>query len=73
MNHQEFAEKASERLEAIAETTREEELRIGHGITSMRANELMVAARLVRDLSEAATRKEARRSQGRIQPSEGPS
>ncbi len=58
MRHEKFAERVAERLESMAKTAADEELRIGHGITAMRANELRVAAHVVRDLSQVATRKE---------------
>ena len=64
MRHDEFAERAAERLEALAASLGEKDTRrVGRGsITAMRANELRVAAHVVRDLSEAATRAERRRS-----------
>ncbi len=63
MRHDEFAERAAERLEALAASLGEDKRRVGRGsITAMRANELRVAAHVVRDLSEAATRAERRRS-----------
>jgi hypothetical protein len=40
--------------------------RAGRGITAMRANELRVAAHVVRDLSEAVTREERRASIKRL-------
>lgn len=46
----------------MAEATDDEEARIGGGITTMRANEIRVAARVVRDLSQVATRKEQEKS-----------
>ena len=58
MRHEEFAERVAERLESMAEAMDDEEARIGRGITTMRANELRVAARVVCDLSQVATRKE---------------
>ena len=59
MRHEEFAERVAERLESMAEATDDEgAARIGRGITTMRANELRVAARVVCDLSQVATRKE---------------
>ena len=59
MNHEEFAEQVAQTLESMAKTTAEEEVRIGYGITAMRANELRVAAHVVRDLSQVETKKEA--------------
>ena len=73
VKHREFAEKAARRLEDLAEVTREEESRVGYGITSMRANELMVAARVVRDLSLVATREEERVPRDARDPSTGES
>jgi hypothetical protein len=58
MRHQDFAEQAARKLEDIAEAINEAELPVDRGITAMRANELRVAARVVRDLSQVATRKE---------------
>lgn len=58
MRHEEFAERVVERLEIMAEATADKELRVGCGITAMRANELRVGARVVRDLSQVTTRKE---------------
>ena len=69
MGHQEFAERAARKLEEIAEAINEDELPLGGGITAMRANELRVAACVVRDLSQVATRKE----QEKRVPLEGPS
>ena len=62
MRHQDFAEQAARKLEDIAEGINEDELPIGGGITAMRANELRVAARVVRDLSQVATQKEKEKS-----------
>ncbi len=58
MRHEEFAEQAARKLEDIAEAISEDELPIGGVITAMRANELRVAARVVRVLSQAETKKE---------------
>lgn len=58
MRHQDFAEQAARKLEDIAEAINEAELPVDRGITAMRANELRVAARVVRDFSQVATRKE---------------
>ena len=58
MRHQDFAEQAARKLEDIAEGINEDELPVGGGITAMRANELRVAARVVRDLSQVATQME---------------
>ncbi len=62
MRHQDFAEQAARKLEDIAEEINEDELPVGGGITAMRANELRVAARVVRDLSQVATQKEKEKS-----------
>ncbi len=62
MRHQDFAEQAARKLEDIAEAIKKDELPVGGGITAMRANELRVAARVVRDLSRAATQKEEDKS-----------
>ena len=58
MRHQDFAEQAARKLEGIAEAINEAQAPVGGGITAMRANELRVAARVVRDLSQVATHKE---------------
>ncbi len=58
MRHDHFAEQASKTLEELAASLEEDDPRIGRGITSMRANELRVAAHVVRGLSEAVNRKE---------------
>ena len=62
MRHQDFAEQAARKLEDIAEAINEDELPVGGSITAMRANELRVAARVVRDLSQVATQKENEKS-----------
>jgi hypothetical protein len=49
-------------LEAVAAALDEEERRIGRNPVSARANEMRVAAHMVRDASEAVTRAEERRS-----------
>lgn len=59
MQHEEFAQQAAKHLEAMAASLKEDHPGgIGDGITSMRANELRVAAHVVRALSEVATRAE---------------
>ena len=58
MRHDEFAGLAVRCLERIAAPLEEENRRVGRGIAAMRANELRVAARVVRDLSEALSREE---------------
>ncbi len=62
MRHDEFAERAARRLEEMAAPLEEEDRRAGRGMTAMRANELRVAAHVVRDLSEAVSRQEERGS-----------
>ena len=62
MRHQDFAEQAARKLEDIAEAINEDEGPVGGGITAMRANELRVAARVVRDLSQVATQEEKEKS-----------
>jgi hypothetical protein len=62
MRHDEFAERAARCLEEMAAPLEEEDRRAGRGITAMRANELLVAAHVMRDLSEAVSRKEERES-----------
>ncbi len=66
MRHDEFAERAARSLEKIAAPLEEEDRRVGRGITAVRANELRVAARVVRDLSEAVSREERSSSVGRL-------
>jgi hypothetical protein len=61
MRYDEFAELAARSLEEMAAPLEEEDRRVGYGITAMRANELRVAAHVVRDLSEAVSREEKRR------------
>jgi hypothetical protein len=60
MRHDEFAERAARCLEEIAAPLNEEVRRAGPGITAVRANELRVAAHVVRDLSAAVSREEER-------------
>ncbi len=67
MRHDEFAGLAVRYLERIAAPLDEEDRLEGRGITAVRANELRVAARVVRDLSEAVSREEERGSEaGRL-------
>lgn len=58
MRHDEFARRAAGRLESAAAAVDEEERRIGHGSVSSRANEMRVAAHMIRDMSEAVSRSE---------------
>ncbi len=62
MRHEEFAERLAGRLESVAAALEEEERRIGRGSVSARANEMRVAAHMVRDASEVVTRAEERRA-----------
>ena len=65
MNHEEFAQRAARRLEAVADRTEEETRRFGidgeASGTKARAQEMRVAAFLVREealaVSEAGTRR----------------
>ena len=66
MRHAEFAERAARRLEEMAAPLEEEDRSLGRGITAMRANELRVAAHVVRDLCEAVTREEHKSSIKRL-------
>ncbi len=70
MRHDEFADRAARCLEKIAAPLEEGDRRVGRGVTAVRANELRVAARVVRDLSEAVSRKEERGSSVRRLPVE---
>lgn len=58
MRHDEFADRAASRLEFAAAAMDEEERGIGHASVSARANEMRVAARMIRDMSEAVSRAE---------------
>lgn len=69
MRHDEFAEQAARCLEEIAAPLEEDQL-MERSITAMRANELRVAAHVVRDLSGAVSRREERRSSVRRMPIE---
>ena len=62
MRHDEFAGLAARYLERIAAPLEEGDRLEGRGITATRANELRVAAHVVRDLSEAVSREEERGS-----------
>ena len=61
MRHEEFAERAGARLEAVADRLESEGVRLGidgeAAKTKARAQELRVAALLVRDEAEAVARK----------------
>ena len=58
MRHDEFAELAARCIEEMAVPLAEEDRRLGRGITAVRANELRVAAHVVRDLSAVVSREE---------------
>jgi hypothetical protein len=62
MRHDKFAKRAAQCLEEMAAPLEEEDRRVGRGITAVRANELRVAAHMVRDLSEVVSREEGRGS-----------
>ena len=66
MRHEEFAERLAGRLESVAAALEEEERRIGRGSVSARANEMRVAAHMVRDASEVVTRAEERQAAQRL-------
>jgi hypothetical protein len=70
MRYDEFAELAARCLDEMAAPLEEEDRRVGRGITAVRANELRVAAHVVRDLSEAVSREEKRGSSVRRLPLE---
>jgi hypothetical protein len=70
MRYDEFAELAARYLEEMAAPLEEEDRRVGRGITAVRANELRVAAHVVRDLSEAVSREEKGGSSVRRPPLE---
>lgn len=60
MQHTQFAEWAAERLETVAAAVEDKERGGGHSerISSARANEMRVAAFMVRDMAQALTRAE---------------
>lgn len=58
MQHEEFAERVTERLEAVADAVEGRDRGLGHGAVSVRANEIRVAARMVRDAALTVTRAE---------------
>jgi hypothetical protein len=62
MRHDKFVERAARCLEEMAAPLEEEDRRAGRSITAVRANELRVAAHVVRDLSEVVSREEGRGS-----------
>jgi hypothetical protein len=66
MKHEEFAERAAKRLEAVADGLEKEGRRLGiHGAVSARAGEMRLAALLTREEAEAVTRAERELSAAR--------
>lgn len=63
MQHEEFAERLAGRLESVAAALEVEERGIGRG--PARANEMRVAAHMIRDASELVSRAEEREAAGR--------
>lgn len=61
MRHDEFAERVVRSLDKMAAPLEDR-----RGTSAVRANELRVAARVVRDLSEAVSREERGSSVGRL-------
>ncbi len=55
MQHEKFAKRAAERLEAEADRLEEKSEWLGLDVTAARANELRVAAHMVRDMAKAVT------------------
>ncbi len=58
MQHEKFAKRAAERLEAEADRLEEKGQWMKLDITGARANELRVAAHIVREMAKALTRAE---------------
>jgi hypothetical protein len=58
MQHEKFAKRAAERLEAEADRLEEKSQWMKLDVTAARANELRVAAHMVRDMAKALTRAE---------------
>jgi hypothetical protein len=58
MQHEKFAKRAAERLEAEAGRLEEKSQCMKLDVTAARANELRVAAHMVRDMAKAVTRAE---------------
>ncbi len=56
MQHEKFAKRTAERLEAEAERLEEKSQWMKLDVTAARANELRVAAHMVRDMAKAVTR-----------------
>ncbi len=65
MLHAEFAERVARRLEAVADRLDEEGRRLDLDTVSARANELRVAAHLVRNEAAAVTQEETSRGRAR--------
>jgi hypothetical protein len=66
MQHEKFAKRVAERLEAEADRLEEKSQWMKLDVTAACANELRVAAHMVRDMAKALTRAESE------PPSEGP-
>jgi hypothetical protein len=58
MQHEEFAKQAAERLETEADRLEEKSQWMKLDVTAARANELRVAAHMVRDMAKVLTRAE---------------
>jgi hypothetical protein len=58
MQHEKFAKRVAERLEAEADRLEENSQWMKRDVTAARANELRVAAHMVRDMAKALTRAE---------------
>ena len=59
MQHEKFAKRAAERLEAEAGRLEEKSQCMKLDVTAARANELRVAAHMVQDMAKAMTRAES--------------
>jgi hypothetical protein len=60
MRHDRFAERAAERLEAVAAAIEDEDRHARGATVSVRANEMRVAAFMIKDMAEALRREENR-------------
>jgi len=58
MQHEKFAKRVTERLKAEADRLEEKSQWMKHDVPAARANELRVAAHMVRDMAKAVTRAE---------------
>jgi hypothetical protein len=58
MQHEKFAKRVAERLEAEADRLEENSQWMKRGVTAARANELRVAAHMVRDMAKVVRRAE---------------